>query len=455
MINQNKKYLHNIDLFNEFIGDLYIKTKPEIENKWGISHSSIKRWRKKNPDQLSIFKQSTFGTIGTQFVTGMSVANQYPKNSTPFGNCSNNFNSNQCKNESVSKKRISTLAELLEHCKVDSTEWEVVKWTLKKWDFGIKNSEDAVEVEEFFAVSAVFKKRVEIIQGKQILNELAEELKALSPKVSPFYYNKENFTEKRLLEISPFDLHFNKLCWEEETGENYDSVEATKRYETAISDLVNKAVATGPIDRILFIIGQDLFNIDSNSNTTTGGTPQTADSRHHKIFRKVLHMKIDTIRRLSLYAPVDVLIVPGNHDEETTSYLGMALEVAFTNDANIDINPSAKLRKYYQYGKVMLCFTHGDKEKLTDLPLITAVEEPYMFGATKYREVHTGHKHTTKAFGRVDVDEQHGVRVRILPSLTATDAWHKGKGFVGNIQACEAYIWDAEKGLDTILIHNI
>ena len=75
----------------------------------------------------------------------------------------------------------------------------------------------------------------------------------------------------------------------------------------------------------------------------------------------------------------------------------MALEVAFANDANVEVDASAKLRKYYQYGQVMLCFTHGDKEKLTDLPLITAVEEPVMFGATKYREVHTGHKHTTKA----------------------------------------------------------
>jgi hypothetical protein len=108
-------------------------------------------------------------------------------------------------------------------------------------------------------------------------------------------------------------------------------------------------------------------------------------------------------------------------------------------DVTVDNEPAQ--RKYVEFGRCMVLLTHGDKGKREDYPLLMATEQPAMFGRTLYREAHTGHLHQTK------VQEYHGVRVRILPSLAGADAWHAENGYVGNIRAAEAFVWSADEGL--------
>ncbi len=60
-----------------------------------------------------------------------------------------------------------------------------------------------------------------------------------------------------------------------------------------------------------------MINIDSPANTTTGGTPQSVDNRFPKIITVVKNLLIKTIDELSLIAPVDILVIPGNHDRDT------------------------------------------------------------------------------------------------------------------------------------------
>ena len=100
-------------------------------------------------------------------------------------------------------------------------------------------------------------------------------------------------------------------------------------------------------------------------------------------------------------------------------------------------------------------FTHGNEEKITQLPLIMAQEEPQLWAKATFREVHIGHFHSKKVYSRIDVDENVGVRTRILPSLTTADFWHYSKGYVGNIRSSEAFVWDKKHGMEAQLIHNI
>ena len=71
-----------------------------------------------------------------------------------------------------------------------------------------------------------------------------------------------------------------------------------------------------------------------------------------------------------------------------------------------------------------------------------------MFGRTLFRECHTGHTHMTK------LDEQHGVRVRVLPALCPADAWHSENGYIGNKRSAEAYVWDKNEGLISVVYHT-
>jgi len=96
----------------------------------------------------------------------------------------------------------------------------------------------------------------------------------------------------------------------------------------------------------------------------------------------------------------------------------------------------------------LIMFTHGDKGKAKDLPLIMAAEKSILFGSTKFHEIHTGHIHTLK------VEERHGIRHRTLPALCPPDAWHAENGYVGNLRSSEAFVWDEQEGLIGIVIYT-
>jgi len=73
---------------------------------------------------------------------------------------------------------------------------------------------------ELFQVKAWLKKKVEEIKIRNIIEDFKEDAKKFSPKYPKINYNK--IKEKFLLEPDMPDLHFGKLTWNEESGEDYD-----------------------------------------------------------------------------------------------------------------------------------------------------------------------------------------------------------------------------------------
>ena len=138
--------------------------------------------------------------------------------------------------------------------------------------------------------------------------------------------------------------------------------------------------------------------------------------------------------------------MPGNHDEERVFYLGDALECWYHNNKNVHIDNGAISRKYYNFGRVLLGFTHGDAETTKKLPSLMQFEVPKLWGDSIYREWHTGDKHHKTDFV-IEVDEHVGIVIRILRSLVPADAWTFNHGFVGSQRAAEAFLWHPDNGL--------
>ena len=65
---------------------------------------------------------------------------------------------------------------------------------------------------------------------------------------------------------------------------------------------------------------------------------------------------------------------------------------------------------------------------------------------TMHREWHLGHFHKSKETRYTAGDAFNGVRVRVLPSLCAADAWHAQMGYVGEQRAAEGYPWSFSDG---------
>lgn len=337
--------------------------------------------------------------------------------------------------------------DLAESCDIDLSVWTITEWECKRYNAWIKNKEGVIEQQPMFSVYAKMKRKKldsDIsLQKEEILRELFDS----APELQIFEIGIPDDSSPRkdcVYEISIPDIHFGKLAWGEETGEDYDLKIACERFNNAISELLTR-VNLEKVERILFPVGNDMINIDNNLNTTTAGTPQSVDGRFPKIIKVVKNILIENITKLATIAPVDVVIVPGNHDNHTMFMIGEILEAYFANTKKVTIMNSPSPRKYYQYGLNGFQYTHGNDEKHQELGLIFATEEPKLWAATKFRVCKLGHFHKTKKLNWVSTDEHQGFQVEILPSLSGTDKWHKTKGYMSN-KAAKSFLYHKERG---------
>ena len=350
--------------------------------------------------------------------------------------------------------KITTADDLINIHNIPLEEWTVTKKLLNKWDIIKKDEEGKTQVVPMFQTKVTLEKNISKTFYNQLREEFIESIKKLSPNVK-FKYNKLP-EDGCLFEVNLFDFHFGKLSWHEETGFNFDTKIAKSLFEEALEGLMQKA-SKYKIDKILFPIGNDFFNSDYAHpyNKTTNGTPQEEDLRWQRTFREGRELLVQSINKLSTIAPVDVIIIPGNHDFEKSFYLGDSLEGWFSNNENININNSASPRKYYTYHKNLIGFSHGNNENMNDIPIIMPQECAKEWANVKYKEFHVGHLHHKKEIKYIDVNEKTGITIRYMSSITAADSWHHRNGYVGSQRSAEGYIWSKENGLEAHIFHNI
>ena len=272
-----------------------------------------------------------------------------------------------------------------------------------------------------------------------VKDELLNYIKSKSHVVKKLKYVKPK--DPVLYEISLPDIHFGKI-----TDDDPGTIE--DHYMRAIQDLHRKADGL-EIERFLLPVGNDGLNSEGFSRATTKGTPQQDSMMWRQSFRGYWHLVMKAIDYLAEFAPVDVIVVQGNHDFERMFYVGEVLDAMYTNHKNVTIDNGLNTRKYYEYGINMIMFTHGDKEKPQELPLLIATEQPEMWSRAKVREVHCGHRHKEM------LNEYMGTKVRFIPSICGNDAWHKTQGYVGTLRCGQAFIWNKNRGLEGHLQTNI
>lgn len=350
-------------------------------------------------------------------------------------------------------KEVKTLEDLLTTIKIDTDIWNVDSWECKRYNSWIKKDGEIYNEPRYSLAAKFSRKRLgtDVKQQKEfILSELKD---AIASSVPATPLRSYEVSDGLLLELSAPDLHLGKLSWKDESGEDYDINIACQRYKEAIFNLAGRAPLDN-IEKILLPIGNDMITIDSRKNMTTAGTPQDSDSRFRKMLIVVRDLLIDVINTLVTVAPVDVVVVSGNHDYDSMFTIGMVLEAFYSKNDNVNIDNSATQRKYYQFGSNGIQFSHGNEEKHQDLGLIFATEKPQLWGETKFREVQLGHFHKNKKLSFLSADEHQGFQVQVLPSLSGTDAWHNSKGY-NTLKQAKAFLYDKEEGKIAELTYTI
>lgn len=263
-----------------------------------------------------------------------------------------------------------------------------------------------------------------------------DDLKNYSPKYNTYVREEQN--EPHLLVIDPADIHIGKLCSAFEVGEDYNNQIAVQRVLSGVNGILDK-VSSLNIDKILFVIGNDILHIDNPKRITTSGTPQDTDGMWHSNFLIAKQLYVDIIEKLMCVADVEVVFNPSNHDYTNGFFLAQVIETHFRNCDNVNFDCSIAHRKYFTYGDNLIGTSHGDGAKQIDLPMLMAHESKDWINCKhKYFYIHHFHHKISKDYMSVCVEA--------LRSPSGTDSWHHRNGYEHAPKAVEGFVHHKKHG---------
>ena len=251
-------------------------------------------------------------------------------------------------------------------------------------------------------------------------------------------------TRNKLAIVCMFDMHLGKIAFKHYTG-NIDNLRYQEDYEEEFHKLLD-FVRTQKPERILLPIGNDLFNVDSTRLETVKGTKQDSTSDLHGVFSQGLDLLTLSIEALETIAPVDVVLIPGNHAGTVEIYLAIALKNIYHLNPNVTVDDRPITRKYYSYGKNLIGLAHGE------LPLkkyaeLVPYEAKEFFSNAEHIEVLVGDKHIEEVY-KTPILDGNGLTVRRLAALTKTDQWHFNQGYSLSKRRSYVLVYDKQRGIE-------
>jgi hypothetical protein len=365
---------------------------------------------------------------------------------------------------------VRTVDDALRVSEVDLNVWEVKNYEINKWDMGARTGTrntgtrkrphwvKDISVVELWQVK-IWLKRRDGVNERALADEIVDKMRVHAPMYLPMNYAApRSVTDARfLLEVSPFDLHIGKRAWKLETGrDDYDEKIARDRVVLAVEEILDY-VRHRRIEQIVLPLGNDLMQVDNRLGTTTKGTHVDTSIQWRQAYHQSMDLMVWMVDRLRRVAPVKVVVIPGNHDNNSAFTLGYAIDAWYSRCGDVSVDKSPVDRKYLEYGVNLIGWLHGDEIKLANLPLLMAQDQPDAWARTKdgTREWHIGHYHIRRQVKYTAGDTIQGVGVRVLPSLCSADAWHALKGYLGEVRAMEAYLWSYDRGYGGHFSSNI
>lgn len=354
-------------------------------------------------------------------------------------------------------RTIRTVGDLLKHIEADLTRFEVAASEATKWE-GLT---------------------ADRATGEPVVTELHRVFVRLRPKAGPGVREcveamigaagdtirrrvpdsrKWNVRDSRIAKAKadrPWavlvvaDTHFGKYAWARSTGEaDYDLDIAARLVGDAAGELLGLAAGYRPGRMTVAGLG-DLYHYDRPDGSTTSGTPLERDGRLQKMIEVGTSSLLGVIDTAAEVAPVDALVVNGNHDETLTwAFHRIAVE-RYAKSKRVAVDGTFTPRKYLTESRNLVGFVHGHRAKKR-LPQLMAHEAAAAWARCPYREVHTGHLHGQAAEWSRPIETIDGVLVRVAPALCPADDWHAVNGFVGSRRAMELFLYRPDGGLQAM-----
>ena len=332
----------------------------------------------------------------------------------------------------LSEKDNLTEKDILKMYGYDINKWDIVSWTFNKWGQDGK-------------LNYQFKCRLKPKTGLNIEDsvEIAKDL--IKKEIKPFKIEKTNKKIDKLNDdlailCNIVDLHIDRRCYEEATGEEYNIQKAEEYFYKIIEGLL-KWQEIERVGHLFYTIGNDFFNYDNVNGTTSKGT-QLVDANYREMYRKGLELQIKALKTFKQYFnKIHCFLVAGNHDEILDYTLYLHLKQMFSEDKNYIFDEDYKKVKSIMFGDNALFLSHGDipvKKLANALPDMF----PKIWGDSKYRYYFHGHFHS----GIEDKKTMAGLKRIQQGSIIENDLYEYNNGFMNSIKEQELYEFEKTKG---------
>jgi hypothetical protein len=220
------------------------------------------------------------------------------------------------------------------------------------------------------------------------------------------------------------DSHVGMLAWHKEGGEDWDLSIA----ERTLVGCFEQMVKSSP-DASTCVVAQlgDFLHYDSALSAVTpqSGHSLDADGRMPKMVKTAIRiLRTVVAHALQKHQKVVLLLAEGNHDISSSVWLRAMFQALYENEPRIQVIDSELPYYVYQHGQTMLAWHHGHLSKNNALPILFASQFPKMWGETKKRYAHCGHRH------HVEEKEHSGMTVIQHSTLAARDAYASRGGWM-------------------------
>lgn len=327
-------------------------------------------------------------------------------------------------------EEIRSLEDLIVKCKIDTDKWEITKYVQNYWG----NSKTP-----HWQVKAWLSKKT---NEQAFQDSFVEFLKEYQPSSQAIIAPKiEPQKQYACLVINKQDSHLNKF--DVDGNNNMDERFAVIMEKT--ETILGQAKLSNNLDQIKYIIGSDEFNSEW-TNATTKGTPQTNIVSYQESFKRICEHEIQVITLLLNYCQdVDVVYVPGNHDEYVGWHLISWLSTFFRTEKRVAFDDSPKYRKYLAYGNTAMMFNHGDAIKPAKLAGIFPMEFKDEWSYFDNFYIFTGDKHHELS------QDFNGIKFYQIPAFSnAKSQWDDKNGYTCSKGELTAFLIEMHDGMTNI-----
>lgn len=248
-------------------------------------------------------------------------------------------------------------------------------------------------------------------------------------------------TIEEMMTVYPvLDWHLGMFAWGLETGgPDWDLSIAKKAIVSNYAELVSRSPKSSTA---VFMCLGDILHADNSDNMTKRSkNVLSVDSRRTKILFSAAEVLIECVGiAASHHGNLEVAMKRGNHDDESTAALLLAMTCEFRTSKHIVVDDSPNFDFYYKrFGTNLIGGTHGDKVKFNKLGSTMANHRKEDWSLTSTRHYFTGHLHHMQS------KEEDGVVGWTLRAPIPQDDYHSGHAYVSG-QSMYAFNYHVERG---------